>query len=144
MNPLVKLVTKRAAGRVRVDLASYHDESLLEVLNRLGLGCEQFPDPQLREVHRSEARSILVSLLRLDMAYHAEIMALNEAESLADDFLGIFSAENARFVTNLGKPDKPDRPFDVASSPMTESTFDAGVVCIARSIVGCIWVEDED
>lgn len=112
--------------------------------SRFGLGCGHFPDPLLREVQRPEARSILMSLLMKDMAYHADIMSLSEAESLVDHFLSAFSAVDARFVTNLEKPENTDRPFDLASSPMTQSTFDGGVICIARPIAGCIWIEDED
>jgi hypothetical protein len=144
MNPVADLIASRKAGHVRVSLASYHDEPLSEVPGRFGLGCEQSPDSRLRAVRRSEARSILVSLLRQDMAYRTDIMSLAEAESLVDQFLSMFSADGARFVTNLNRPGNPDRPFDGAWSPMTESTFDGGVVCIAKPVAGCIWVEDED
>lgn len=144
MNPLVDIIRKRKAGRVRLNLSSYDDEPMPEILSRFGLGCDQFPDPRLREVTRAEARQILMSLLAQDMAYHADIMPLSEAESLADHFLSAFSAAHSRFVTNLERPENPHRPFDVASSPMTESTFDGGVVCLAKPIVGCLWIEDED
>lgn len=144
MNPLVDIICKRNAGRVRLMFASYHEEPLPEILRRFGLGDDQLPDPWLREVKCEEARQILVSLLTHDMAYRAEIMTLGEAESLVDHFLNAFPAQDAKFVTNLDKPKDPHRPLDVASSPMTKSTFDSGVVCLSKPVAGCLWVEDED
>jgi hypothetical protein len=144
MSPLLDIIRKRKAGRVRLNLASYRDEPIPEILSRFGLGCDRSPNPILREVSRAEARQILVSLLAQDMAYHADVMPLSEAESLVDHFLSAFPPEHAKFVTNLGRPDNSDRHFDVASSPMTQSTFDGGVICLASPIVGCLWVEDED
>ena len=144
MNSFVQLVTKRNVGRVRASFISYWDETLPEVLARFGLGCEEFPDPRLRQVRRAEAHTILVSLLRQDMAYHLEILSQDDAESLADHFLQCFPSDDTRFLTNLEKPEDPGRPFDVGSSPMTGATFDAGIICIAKPLAGCLWVEDED
>lgn len=144
MNPLIQLINRRNAGWVRVSFVSNYHDPLPKVLARLGLQCAEFPDPQLREVPRSEARSILVSLLRQDMAYRAELMPQAEAESFADQFLGNFSSDDARFITNLDQPDNPARPFDGGYSPMTQSTFDGGIIGIENSLVGCFWVEDED
>jgi hypothetical protein len=143
MSSLFDLVAKRKAGHVRVSFTSYYDQPLLEVLARFGLGCSEFHDPMLREVDRAEARSVLVSLLSRDMAYNATLMTTQEAEILAEQFLQSFSAD-ARFMTNLERPEDTERPFDVGSSPITESTFDAGIICLAKPVAGCVWFEDED
>jgi hypothetical protein len=143
MNTLIDIIRNRKAGRVRLSFASYGDEPIRESLSRFGLGRDQ-ADPRLREVQRDEARYILVSLLTRDMAYHGDVMPLNEAESLADHFMSAFPAGRSRFLTNLEEPENLHRPFDVAWTPMTASTFDGGVICLASPIAGCLWVEDED
>jgi hypothetical protein len=142
MNALLDLIAKRKAGHVRVSFVSYYDQTALEVWARFGLGCGKCPDPRLRDIERSEARNILISLLRWDMAYHTDLMPEQAAETLADQFLQNFPASDTRFVTNLDRPNDPRGPF--GWSPMTQSTFDAGVVCLAKPVAGCFWVEDED
>jgi hypothetical protein len=138
------LISKRDAGHVRVSFTTYYDQPLPELLERFGLGSKEFPNPRLRDISREEASRILMSLLRLDMAYHAQLMSEGDAEVLARRFLEQFPCEGTRFVTNLGKAQNINRPFDVDSSPMTQSTFDGGVICLAKPVAGCVWVEDED
>jgi hypothetical protein len=144
MDASFDLISKRAAGHVRVGFTTYYDQPLPEVLARFGLRNEEFLDPRLREISREEASHILVSLIRLDMAYHAPLMSDGDAETLAQRFLVQFPSDGTRFLTNLGRTENVNRPFDVGTSPMTQSTFDGGVICLAKPVAGCVWFEDED
>lgn len=138
------LISKRTAGHVRVGFTTYYDQPLPEVLARFGLGNEEFADPHLREISREEASYILMSLMRLDMAYHLPLMSDGDAKALTQRFLGQFPSEGTRFLTNLARAENANRQFDLGSSPMTQSTFDGGVICLAKPVAGCVWFEDED
>jgi hypothetical protein len=142
MNPLVELIAKRRAGHVRVSFVSYYGEPISELIAKFGLGCDEFPDPQLREVKRSEARRIIALMLGADMAYRVGLMPAEEAEEMAESFLENFPSEHSRFITNIQVLE--DDLSNIGSSPMTRSTFDAGVLCVAEPVAGCIWFEDED
>jgi|HigsolmetaAR201D_1030396.scaffolds.fasta_scaffold05994_6 hypothetical protein len=144
MDSLMELIEKRKSGRVRICFASYWGEGLPDVLARFGLSCTASPDAGLREVQRVEARTIVASLLHRDMAYKAEIMSTEEAESLADRFLEQFPSDKTRFLTNLGRSKDQGLDFDTSWNPLTSATFDAGVICISERIAGCFWAEDED
>ena len=68
------------------------------------------------------------------------------AAALADDFLARFE-ETAMFYTNATFPPRtnPPRP-DWAGSwdPVTDATFDTGIVALDAKTVGLMWFEDED
>ena len=80
-------------------------------------------------------------MLHVDVAYNMPLMTIELAEGLARRFL-VCCGEGADFVTNgsLARTSKGGGAW----SPLTDATFDAGIVGISSSRVGLLWVEDED
>jgi len=103
----------------------------------------------LQEIGRELANAILVSLLHRDLAYDHLCMPVELASRTADMLLTHFNTDD-RYFTNAQFQRK-----DVAEpasllvqisgwNPLTESTFDSGVVCIGSELGGIYWFQDED
>ena len=91
------------------------------------------PDPLLR-VDRAAAGAVLERLLWKDLAYAAEIMPRETAQRLAQGFLAAVP-DGARFYTN-----GPWQQHDaVVFSPLTEATFDAGILALWDHTAACVW-----
>jgi hypothetical protein len=90
-----------------------------------------------RSIGRAEADAIGAHILHVDLAYGSEIMSLARAADLWRQFMLLFQGQDVCFATNAGAE---------AGSwmPATHATFDMGVLVIAGTRVGCLWVEDED
>jgi hypothetical protein len=104
-----------------------------------GLGLSGIGD-QWREINREAAVSLATAFLARDLAYHSQLMNDEEARTLAERFASVFGAD-ARFFTNTD--------FAAGASswgwmPLTESTFDAGLVGADASLLGALVVQDED
>lgn len=101
------------------------------------------------EIDRRLAVMILVDVLHRDMAYDHEVMNLRDANFAAEAFVQLF-VEKARFFTNgsRGNIESVERPNGLrigpSWNPITNATFDAGVVAFDGSQIGLLWVEDED
>ena len=99
------------------------------------------------EVSRQFAEGTLVWILGRDLAYGASIMNPRRAEGLAREFLAFFD-DHARFFTNYAvREDEKavmDRRASYAWAPLTEATFDAGIVVVDARLMGMLWVADED
>jgi len=98
-----------------------------------------------REVLPHEAARILRNVLHRDLAYTAEIMPVEVAEQFAARFHAIFST-TTRYFTNgtwgAGRSVYAEQP--ASWSPLTEATFDAGIVAVGKGFLALAWVEDED
>lgn len=98
------------------------------------------------EVPYADAVAHLTAVLHRDMAYYSEIMPRGRAGELAERFLGLFAG--GRFFTNSEDGPRqqppPSLPWSWGSSPLTDATFDTGVVAVAAGRTGQLWVEDED
>jgi hypothetical protein len=111
-------------------------------LTRLG-----FPalSTEWREVVPDQAAKILRNVLHRDLAYTVEIMPVEVAEQFAARFRSIFPT-TTRYFTNgtwrAGRSGEFEHP--VSWSPLTDATFDAGIVAVGEGFVGLAWVEDED
>src|SRR5262249_2284587 len=100
------------------------------------------------EINRDQAESILRLILHKDLAYRMPITPLEKATSLAGRFLALFS-RSARWFTNGTYHLAPVRTPNGGSAgpswnPISQATFDTGVVCIDESRIGIMWVQDED
>lgn len=99
-------------------------------------------DPEIyREIDRAEARTILVGLLRRDLAYGVEVMPVEKARALVKRFLAEHATPGCRYFTNkwLHAP-----PVGWSWIPATKATFDLGVLVVGESSSACLWVEEED
>lgn len=98
-----------------------------------------------REIDRKRAIIILQSLLERDLAYNSDADSAPIAAELSLQFVQEFR-DGARFFTNgEWHEDKPTNGKPVGVwTPVTESTFDAGILVLHDHRVGVFWLEDED
>lgn len=87
---------------------------------------------------------VAYEVLWRQLAYDHEMMEPALADELARDFLAHFDAD-ARFFTNFTCL---DQTFAVrgehSSNPVTEATFDMGLVVVDQHRAGILWAEDSD
>jgi len=97
------------------------------------------PPPVWTRLATEDAQRAATRVLHRDLAYQAPVMAIEVAESLARRFVeccgeaAVFFTNGALALTGTG-----------AWSPITDATFDSGIVGLSASRVGLLWVEDED
>jgi hypothetical protein len=103
------------------------------------LGFER-PWGALNSITREEAHRTLAYLAAYDLAYDCPADSIKVAEECARVFVESF-AEDCLFLTNFASPvDATARSW----RPLTNSTFDGGVIAIASERGGVFWFEDED
>jgi hypothetical protein len=104
-----------------------------------GLGFKQL-GKAWRVIDRAEALRCLQHILYHDLAYQQPLMEQKTAQFIAESFLALFSSYDCRFCTNGS--------FDERSmlgwTPITESTFDHGVIAFDAKSIEMIWAQDED
>lgn len=88
---------------------------------------------------REEARLHLQNILCRDMSYNEEIMTLENAALLTDLLFKVLPI-NTVFYTNLKIYSRTSRSW----LPVTDSTFDTGLIAISDLGASLIWFEDED
>lgn len=96
-----------------------------------------------QELDRTAATAIGEAILSRDLAYNVAVMKAEKARDCADRFLGLFT--DARYYTNgdLGWK-HVHGPGSAGWTPITSATFDTGVIAVATSLIGILWVQDED
>ncbi|MGE3802528.1 MAG: hypothetical protein AB7H80_16040 [Candidatus Kapaibacterium sp.] len=96
------------------------------------------------EIRKEDAIKITSRILTADLAYDVEILPLAEAQSLSTQFLNLFT-DSATFLTNGVFTAGERYEVDLrAWNPISPATFNAGIVCGSKALLGIIWVEDED
>jgi hypothetical protein len=99
------------------------------------------------EISAYDARIIAATVLHRDLAHDSEIMSRALATELADAFLDL-APEPHVYFTNGAWADLFDEGNELSDSvsfdPISDATFDAGVVCVGEGVVAILWVEDED
>lgn len=97
------------------------------------------------EVNIQAAKTLVREILFKDLAYSVAMMSEDEAAQLTERFFALFDA-SVRCFTNGNLVIQDADPTEVPRSwnPISEATFDAGVVCLGSSRIGILWVEDED
>jgi hypothetical protein len=134
-----------AARGARCGLSSLASPSVSELAREFGLK----DDPACyKEIDEPSARLLARRILHQDLAYNAELIPLARAEELASRFLDQFGPD-ARYLTNgswhLPPVALADRVVQGPSwDPVTDATFDTGVLVLGSRCSGCLWVEDED
>ena len=98
-------------------------------------------------ISRDRAAQILQDILAYDLAYHGVVMPNTEASKLAGEFLA-HVGDSGVFFTNGSWSEPPVSTAGVTCGPswepLSQATFDAGVVGIGRERAALLWVEDED
>lgn len=95
------------------------------------------------QLNRSQAEKISSYILDYDLAYNVPIIEKNLAENLSSKFLNFFS-EEAVFFTNASFSDDEGEFHIDGWSPITDATFDSGIIVFDGSLIGILWVMDED
>jgi len=95
------------------------------------------------------AKNILTTLLHKDLAYGVELMPLDKAGLFTDRFFSLFSSQALYFSNSVWNENEytPDKAFEFGLSswaPLTELTFDSGIVICDNSKIGIIWFSDDD
>lgn len=145
MNVVEDIKSKRNLGTVRCGYLS-HPAELPLVASEFSLS----PDvAKYRRVAKREAEQIVTRILHKDMAYNSEIMPERTAADLGVGFLRAFDDRTASFFTNIdysgeGRALGPSTWAGPDWNPVTEATFDAGIIAISGSGAACLWIEDED
>jgi hypothetical protein len=133
-----EIAAARRCGKVRCGIRSEPAASVIELAGAFGL----MPDADYyREIDRKMARLVLARLIGRDMAYDKEVVPSGLAKELASRFIAQFDPA-ARYFTN-GEWHRPDAG-SLGWEAVTSATFDGGVLVLAASSSGCLWVEDED
>jgi hypothetical protein len=97
---------------------------------------------------REQALALVGQLLRFDLAYHSPAADAPAAAALAERFMAAFGADvlcytNGTWLEGF-QPQGRSALRGPSWTPLTNATFDAGVVCVDAQMIGIFLVEDED
>ncbi|HZZ81118.1 MAG TPA: hypothetical protein VFE62_21630 [Gemmataceae bacterium] len=139
MNVVDEILARRNCGSVHCGISSKAHPALADLAREFGLA----DDPALyRQIDSAAARRLLERILHQDLAYDSEVMPIDEASDLAGRFMAYFETVDTLYYTN-GTFHELQRN-GTSWNPVTEATFDTGVLAISAERAGCLWVEDED
>jgi hypothetical protein len=94
---------------------------------------------------REHAVKILTRLIHQGMAYDSEIIPEKEAAQLAEIFISHFGNEARYYSNSPWKLNVLSQKNELSSwDPLTEATFDSGIIIVGKSSIGIAWFEDED
>lgn len=133
----VSLITARNCGEIRYAVAYETTGAISCLLDKFVLTTDE---SLLIEHDRDTALEILISLLWKDMAYGHECMPRHEAVLLAEEIFSEYEQTGCRYFSNANLAQGE------SWNPLTESTFDSGLIIInpSSNIHLCIWFQDED
>lgn len=92
---------------------------------------------------RASAVAILTQLLHKDMAYGSEIMPIEDARNLASNFISLFDPESKYYSNSTWNKNEYGKNIS-GWNPLTEATFDSGIIVVDKNKIGIAWFEDED
>lgn len=98
------------------------------------------------EISANDAQTIAAAVLSRELTHSEEIMPEADAIELADAFIDL-APEPHTYFTNGDWADAMRAGADaddVGFDPISDSTFDAGIICVGEGVVSILWVEDED
>jgi hypothetical protein len=136
------VVEHRSGGRVRVEFRRVASPmtSGHSVATAFAKALALKPPDAWTELDASGALELATRVLHADLAYNMPTMPMDLAGALARRFL-MCCGDDAVFLTNGSLAFSPTHG---AWSPLTEATFDTGVVAVSARRAGLLWVEDED
>jgi hypothetical protein len=123
---------------------------LFERIPTIITSVEDFKNSFLEIDNVELAKAILTALLHKGMLHSMELMPLDKANLLADKFFSLFSKQALYFSNSTWNENEyagPDKDFEFGLSsyaPLTELTFDSGIVICDNSKIGIIWFSEDD
>lgn len=144
------LLTKRNSGTVTCsfkDMNQFVNVTTNEIVKELFLKELDLKPKRIKgnwkQIDQSTANKILEYILSMDMAYDIQLETKPLANMLSNYFLNKFLPD-ATYYTN-GDFDEDDGFFSLRGwQPITDSTFDTGVLVIDKKNIGILWAEDND
>ena len=92
-----------------------------------------------REIDCTTAAATLCYTLSHDLAYDSREIPDEDAKELTKDFLGLFDQEPRYFTSG-----RIDADGLRSWNPLTNATFDTGIVVVDDLRIGIAWCHDED
>lgn len=137
-----KIHKSRDSGILKTAMVSSPQKTLSKTLGKIGLSSDE---ELLNVINRELARDIVASILWKDLAYDVELMPKNKAYEFTDKILAEYYTDECTIFSN-SKWERNDIGNIILSgfNPMTNATFDSGIIIKHPSYFFCIWVEDED
>ena len=120
------------------------DDAINAFLFRCGFATTVF-----NEIDRKLADAITRTILFQSLAYQSSVTEINGAVSISQQFLAAF-VEPVRYFTNaiFDAEYEPQIRCELVTlkswNPISDSTFDTGVICLDATHIGILWAEDED
>ncbi|MEP6763828.1 MAG: hypothetical protein ABJB66_05915 [Gemmatimonadaceae bacterium] len=100
------------------------------------------------EISGYDAHMIAAAVLHRDLAHQSEIMSHAEAVELAEAFFDLAPEPHVCFTNgawaDLFDEENESVSDSVSFDPISNATFDAGVICVGDGVTAILWVEDED
>ncbi|WHX39765.1 hypothetical protein QNH36_19255 [Mesobacillus sp. AQ2] len=140
------LLSKRNTGNITCEFKNIQLASDKitkdQFLNEIGFKPIEIKE-NWKKVDKNEAQRILEYILSFDMAYDTELDAKPEAKTLSSYFLSIFHRKAAFFTNGYFEEDAGSYRLR-GWTPITDSTFDTGILAIDKYKIGILWAEDTD
>jgi hypothetical protein len=150
MSVVESILRQRISGRISCQLVSHGEgDGALALADRAveSVGLRPLGEGWL-EISEADAEAVATGVLHRDLAYHAEVMPLAAARDLASELIALVPPPmrcftNGDWADAFG--DGEDEPHDgVSFDPISDASFDAGVICVGDGVTAVLWVEDED
>ncbi len=137
---IAEIIKGRNYGYFQIKTCNNYGAPIEKIMESFGL----MPKPDwLDECDPDYAVQVLKTLLWKDLAYGHEFVSESVAVERARYLVTQFCDEDTKLFTNGSWADY-HKKSSCGFNPVTESTFDGGVLFINNGFAVCIWVEDED
>lgn len=149
MNLVTEIPQRRAAGLTTCAIVSISEpdaESAIADRVVQAHGFRALGDHWIA-ISAADAHAIAATLLHRDLASSSEIMPLADASALATNFFDLVPEPHSYFTNGDW-----ESTFDSANAlatlrgwdPISDTTFDSGIVCVGDGSAAILWVQDED
>jgi hypothetical protein len=154
---LLKALHERC-GEVRCFTEAISDAASSSVVDLIDSFCSKHGftaiGEQWCELTEEAASRHLSAVLQRDLAYGSEMISAKQARAIAVKF--IECCKPAHYFSNTPVSTKSiettqensqtfsDRPLTNGWQPLTQATFDSGVVAVGKTKIALLWIEDED
>ena len=148
MNLSSEIIRRRSAGRTTCLMTAIDSkaENAIAIVDRVveAQGWRGINDGWL-EISAADAHAIVSTLLHRDLAYGIEIMPFTVAAEFATRFLDLVPEPHSYFTNSDWAVTGDSAPATLNGwTPISDATFDSGVVCLGDGAAAMLWVEDED
>ncbi|MBE9008115.1 hypothetical protein IQ259_24405 [Fortiea sp. LEGE XX443] len=144
-----EIISKRSIGNVLFEIKQISSNSTTEKAEDLTKTLDLFVSQmgysglgdRWQEITQTAAHKILLFILTKDLAYSSKIMTEEAAENISHQIFNLFK-NNCKFFTNAVFVNN----YSALSAwdSLTRATFDTGVIFVSDTLLGILWVKDED